>query len=84
MPANVFLLDPAFSDEAEPRLPQFLQLGERRAGWQVSRAVEFKSGMDGGRWFAELRQKIEQADILVSLGRSFALYQTRKRASRLP
>ena len=76
MPANVFLLDPAFSDEAEPRLPQFLQLGERRAGWQVSRAVEFKSGMDGGRWFAELRQKIEQADILVSLGRFLALYQT--------
>jgi hypothetical protein len=32
--------------------------------------------MDGRRWFAELREDIERADMLVSLGSFLALYQT--------
>lgn len=70
---KVFVIDP--EDYSAP-MPGFLTLGTTRAGWNVYRPDVLRQGMEGTAWLARLRDKLEEADIIIGLGNFLALMQS--------
>jgi hypothetical protein len=74
---KAFLLDPPRnSAPSSGEMPKFMQIAAAHAGWSVERATAFSSGMSGPQWLGSLRDKLERADIIVSLGNYLALLQS--------
>jgi hypothetical protein len=72
---KVFLLDPEREiGSSTSSVPSYLLMGAQMAGWTICRPQILKQGR-GTEWLADVRSKLDEADIIVGLGNFISLMQ---------